>query len=616
MAGSREGIWWQPRAAQNDLLIFSNTSEKTLAGTLWLSDASGKRWSQRVSLAARQTIRLNLHDLIAASGLSGQYGGVQFEVSANAGALGSVHLLYDEPAKSSASLEMFSRLAQPALQPPASPAAKQLTVYAPMLALRTPDPAVGLPSGTVLQPTILVRNTTAKQVPVNITLSWRRDSARGQVNLPPLELAPFATQQLQIGAMQKQLGIPDDAHWALVTLTTPGSPNDLVAIAASYDASGKYNLETPFTSNVAGHFAGGEWRADSTHNQIMAVTNTGQKPTNALITLHYDNGEKSYEMQQTIQPGDQMWLNVASLIHNRVPDRKGNVLPADASFGTYDLRDLSPGLGSLMQGSLTLDNTFGFSAKPPYPACCPNLAPAWEVDEFEVLVNGYYGDPIEATDACTGLSVNISNLFNDWSSGNPGIATVTNTAVTGVTPGTTTANASGWVLEDGCVTVPVNLTNPVKVENAPSGEITEFVGTILITQGQFLMTLEPSTTSYDNHSVTESSPVLGTNACWWSTSGMVQYPVVQGDTWVVDQGGSAEHNQYGKDTIGFESGVVNLIQTQGAAHGVEFPCAINIHQSMNYDGIDLYVTNLLTQTVGSSTVTVCRAGVCSSTIPF
>jgi hypothetical protein len=61
---------------------------------------------------------------------------------------------------------------------------------------------------------------------------------------------------------------------------------------------------------------------------------------------------------------------------------------------------------------------------------------------------------------------------------------------------------------------------------------------------------------------------------------------------------------------------VNLIQTQGAAHGVEFPCNIDIYQSINYDGIDPYVTNLLEQTVGSNTVTVCRAGVCSGTIRF
>ncbi len=221
LGGSREGIWWQPRPMQNDLLIFSNHSEKTLAGTLRLSDAAGKRWNQRVSLAARQTIRLNLHDLLAAAGLSGQYGGVQFEVPANAGALDSVHLMYDETAKSSVSLEMFSRY--PGLTQHQRPGmeGKPWTSYAPMLALRTPDAALGLPSGTVLQPTILVRNTTAKPAAASITLNWRGGSTRGQVKLADLNLAPFATQQLQIGAMQKQLCIPDTAHWALVTLSTP-----------------------------------------------------------------------------------------------------------------------------------------------------------------------------------------------------------------------------------------------------------------------------------------------------------------------------------------------------------------------------------------------------------
>ena len=147
----------------------------------------------------------------------------------------------------------------------------------------------------------------------------------------------------------------------------------------------------------------------------------------------------------------------------------------------------------------------------------------------------------------------------------------------------------------------------------PAGEITEFEDTYQISAGQFLMTL--STNSYDGNSVTESNPVIGSNACWWSGSNMEQCPTVAGSTWVVDQG-DAGHNQYGLDTVGYGSGVVNLIQTQGAAHDVEFPCNIYIYQSMNYDGIDLYVTNLLTQTVGSNTVQVCRAGVCSSTIPY
>jgi len=101
---------------------------------------------------------------------------------------------------------------------------KQWTVWAPMLALQTPDSAAGFPSGTVLEPMIFLRNTTPKKVSANIAFSWRGDSGKGQVKLPEVNLKPFETRQLQVGPMQKQLGIPDDAHWALVTLTSPASP--------------------------------------------------------------------------------------------------------------------------------------------------------------------------------------------------------------------------------------------------------------------------------------------------------------------------------------------------------------------------------------------------------
>jgi hypothetical protein len=96
---------------------------------------------------------------------------------------------------------------------------------------------------------------------------------------------------------------------------------------------------------------------DASHNRLVTVTNGGNRPTDALVTLHYDDGKQTYELRQTIQPGEQMWLNFADLIHNRVVDRKGNLLPADLSSGTYDLRDLSPRLGTLVEGSFALERS-------------------------------------------------------------------------------------------------------------------------------------------------------------------------------------------------------------------------------------------------------------------
>jgi hypothetical protein len=141
----------------------------------------------------------------------------------------------------------------------------------------------------------------------------------------------------------------------------------------------------------------------------------------------------------------------------------------------------------------------------------------------------------------------------------------------------------------------------------------------LITEATFQMTLNPGTNNYDGHFVEESSPSPGANSCWWQGSGMVQNPTVVGSTWTVGQN-PAPHDGYGLDGIGFASGVVNLIQTQGGANGVSFPCVVTIYQEMTYEGdantFFAYAENVLTQTIGSNTVKVCRAGVCSPTIPF
>ncbi|HXM23172.1 MAG TPA: hypothetical protein VN948_18080 [Terriglobales bacterium] len=482
LAGSREGIWWQPRPvelgqAENDVLILSNSSDRTLAGTLWLSDAAGKRWSQRLSLAAHQTRRLNVRELVGAAGLSGQYGGIQFEVPANAGALDSVHLMYDETAKSSASLKMFSHDPGATLQERTWAGNKQWTMWAPMLALRTPDPAAGLPARTKLQPTIFVRNTTAKKLSASITISWRGDSGRGQAKLPELYLAPFATQQLQIGTMQKQLGIPDDAHWALVTLTSPASPDDLIAVVSSHDRTGRYNLETPFSDNLGGHFAGGEWQVDATHNALAAVTNGGIRATDALLTLHYDNGKKKYEMQQTIQPGDQMWVNFADLIRNRVPDRKGNVLPVDVIAGTYDLQDLNPSPGSLMQGNLALDHTWGFQASPPGPTCCATNV-VFNPTFVDLPVNIFDSLEADGTNVCSGDQTNVSGEITDWWSTDPPIAQVTTQKVQGVAPGLTEGHGKGLFLEgqgSNCALRWVYIQLPVTVQVPTSATIIDNV---------------------------------------------------------------------------------------------------------------------------------------------
>jgi hypothetical protein len=206
---------------------------------------------------------------------------------------------------------------------------------------------------------------------------------------------------------------------------------------------------------------------------------------------------------------------------------------------------------------------------------------------------------------------------------NSSIATVDYYAKhTGVGVGSTTSLTSGQISAAGRATCPQETRipqGPTDVCPVPTSETTTLYGKYQITEGSFVMTLNPGADNYDQHYVTEGNYAQGRNTCYWPGASMPQYPSVAGSSWLVGGNGSA-HNQYGLDSIGFSSAGVNYIQTNAPAHGVNFPCVVTFYQEMSYecDASTYYVysQNTPTQTIGSNTVNVCRAGVCTGTIPF
>jgi hypothetical protein len=438
--GSLEGIWWQPHSTVKDILAFSNSSEKTVDGTLVLFDSAGKSWREAMAFPPHQSQRVDIADLVRTAGLSGSYGGLTLDLPVRASALDCVHFLYDESAGFSALMQMFGRDPSAKLEERTWAGNQQWTSWAPMLALQNPDPAAGFPAGTSLQPLVLLRNVTAKKTSANFTLSWRGDSSKGKVQLPRISLRPFETRMVDIAGMQKQLGIPRDAHWALVKFTSTAAPDDLIAVASSFDGTGRYGAQTPFSDNLGAYWSGGQWRVDATHNALVAVTNGGTRATDALLTLHYNHGQQKYEIQQTIQPGDQMWLNFADLVHNAVPDRKGRTLPPDLSSGTYDLEDLDPGLGgNLIEGKVSLDKTWGHLAYGCLTCC--GYSPFLLLDPTFLGVGGNGAISADGTNNCSGAEFNLRTYFSQsnarWWAGNTSIAGVTSFNGHGVAPGST-----------------------------------------------------------------------------------------------------------------------------------------------------------------------------------
>jgi hypothetical protein len=166
----------------------------------------------------------------------------------------------------------------------------------------------------------------------------------GRAQGPSLQLRPYETRRLDVTALQDGKALPKDAHWASVILATNSLPDEIMAIAASYDATLVHGAQTPFSDQLSFAWEGGMWEYDAQHDSLMTVGNGGTKPTQAALTLFYNQGTRRYDPEQTLQPDEQMWIDVGKLIREHIPDKNGSTLPADLASGSYEFRDLTDNL--------------------------------------------------------------------------------------------------------------------------------------------------------------------------------------------------------------------------------------------------------------------------------
>jgi hypothetical protein len=472
-AGSREGVWWLPSATVRDYLVLTNKSQRPLPTTLRLYDAKGKSFSQPIVLKPRSTARFSVRELLQKARLAGQYGGIEIEAKSGVGSLDTTHVMFDETAGFSALMKMFDRDPNEQVAPRSGPPTEEdkiWTTRAPMLALTNPDAALGFPADTVLQPRIFVRNTTSKAIAASVRFNWRSDDKSGSSNLATLAVAAHGTQLVDISALQKNKVIPAEAHWASVELSAPSQPNDLVAVAASYDASLRHGTQTPFNDTLTYMWEGGHWQADSNHDSIITAGNGGRKAIQARFTLYYDEGRQHYDLEQELKPHEQMWIEVGKLIRDRIADKNGAVLPPGLTMGAYTFQDLTDqGVGNLFEGKVILDRTFGQVAYGCAQCCGMAGAPFMYYDPIGVAVSFQGNQDVWDRDTCTGQAKSVLDNFlnGNWTTDNSAIATASWAVVTGVGAGQTNHYAKGpegVTVGNKCYAAHTGTSGPVGVE--------------------------------------------------------------------------------------------------------------------------------------------------------
>jgi hypothetical protein len=455
VSGSRESIWWLPHATADGFLVVTNFSPRTVRAQQVFTEGT-KSDIAVLTLGPHQTRRVSVRDAVEHAGFKTTQGGLRVEFAGDAGSLHVSEFLFDEDAGFSALMKVFERDGKAPREP--------ITLRAPLVGLATPDAMLGYPDGTVLIPRLFIRNAGEDTVPADIALNWKSQTSVGRIpiKLPPL--APQETRVLDLSALQKQ-GLPPDANWANVSITYLGRPGDLVPLAASYDDTTRYGLQSPFSDNLSFMWKGGMWHYDAQHNSLITTGNAGTKDARVSVNLFYaENG--TYELpERSLRPGEQIWLDVGQLIRNQVPDKKGRVIPPDTMSGSYQIEDLNDSnIGYLYEGKLVTDKTFGHATYGCAP-CCGYDDAFLLPDPLGAFVGGGGVFDVWATNDCTGSPQRKGGAYN-WTSSNHPVATVDQSGyMSGISLGGTTVDSFIGLRSPGVNRCPPLIFNPTGAGN-------------------------------------------------------------------------------------------------------------------------------------------------------
>src|SRR5579885_1028507 len=445
-SGHREGIWWLPWETVSDYLILTNSGDQPLQPALQLSDSTGASQTQMLTLAPFETRRLSVRTLLSKSGLSGSYGGIKITAAKNARYLDSVHLLFEESGNFSALMKMFKHDPRITAASRSFGGVSEWTIRAPMLALTHPDPALAFPTGTVLQPKVFLRNASGRALTAHLHFNWRSSSTAGKTAPIDLAFKPNETKLVDVAALQDQNVLPPDAYWAAVIVSAPVQPDELLAVAASYDQTGRYGAQTPFSDQLASHWEAGKWEVDGTHDSLITIANGSNKPAVARLTILYHQGSGSYQIEQPLAPDEQMWVDFGKLIHEQIPDKNGATLPPDLTEGTYRLVDLNDNpLGSLYEGKVIVDKTFGHATYGCMICCGPNN-PWMMYDPLPIAISDFENQDVQAINSCSNRLTTVTSDFPSWWTDNSSIATATGRQINGIAVGTTNHNAQSQLM--------------------------------------------------------------------------------------------------------------------------------------------------------------------------
>jgi hypothetical protein len=294
----------------------------------------------------------------------------------------------------------------------------------PRFAVGSADPVLGLPDQTTFRPNLVLHNFNGYRLDVPLAVGVKMEHGTREF-VRTITLDPGETRVLE-PRRAVLAHIPGDVHWASLEISYRGRHNGLSMMLVSTSHCERYSIRSVLNWVEATAREGWIWRADNQRTTLLGVFNSDVQDAKVAISLDYSDGgvTHSYDLpERTIPPRSTEMLDIGGIIAAHLPDKDGDIIPTNVSFGGYRVRKIGPTTG----GNITTEAlVFGRSGSPylaVYNTGCCQYPP---VIEPEVL-SGQAGETAEfdifAADICTGESIELTDDPQvAFSSTNPNVA--------------------------------------------------------------------------------------------------------------------------------------------------------------------------------------------------
>lgn len=328
-----DGIWWKHSATVSGFVSLSNTTDQNISAQLKISGSDGTLLgAYPVLLPAHTTDVIDIAELRLSAATAG---GVQLTYHASSDSILISGGMEDISNGYSATMSFRPYVAS---VPSSTPKTSTLTELGLMTG--APDPMMLFPTGTEFSPFSVIRNVSAAPVLLIPEVFWMDQGAMHRQAMPALKIPSSQTVLLDMQTVLKQAGLSNYNGMLNLTFKTTSSPSAVLLASGSVDQTGTYVFQVlphEVRESMAKTIA--YWSTGNGDDTMVTIWNPADEAQNFLLTLHYSGGK--YVMPLHLEARATRFLNIASIIHDQIPDAKGNVIPTTVASGSARLSGMN-----------------------------------------------------------------------------------------------------------------------------------------------------------------------------------------------------------------------------------------------------------------------------------